>query len=94
MIGEFTMPIIRTSESFTWVPTPDDHHQARLNHGQTLTRLKERGGLAWVELANVLLGKPWGYTLDRPGLDYAKAVCRDVLVMRARKDLEKGAPQP
>lgn len=33
--------------------------RADLNHGQTVTRLKERGGLSWCELAAVLYDRKW-----------------------------------
>lgn len=33
--------------------------QAQRNHGQTVQRLKERGGLAWCELAAVLEDRDW-----------------------------------
>ena len=62
-MGEFTMPImpsgrmLRPGEryaEFTWEPTANQHQQSRSNHGQTLTRLKERGGVTWCELAAIL----------------------------------------
>lgn len=33
--------------------------QAQSNHSQTLNRLAERGGLSWMELADVVEGKRW-----------------------------------
>lgn len=33
--------------------------QAVANHGQTVARLKERGGLGWSELCAVLEGRSW-----------------------------------
>lgn len=33
--------------------------QAQRNHGQTVARLKERGGLSWCELAAVLEDRDW-----------------------------------
>lgn len=33
--------------------------QANTNHGQTVERLKERGGLGWSELAAVVEGRDW-----------------------------------
>lgn len=44
-------------EFFEWEPTVRDRKQAEANHSQTLERLNERGGLAWCELAAVLLGE-------------------------------------
>ncbi len=37
----------------------DHREQAVLNHGQSVTRLAERGGLAWTELYAVLHDKSW-----------------------------------
>lgn len=59
----FTMPIMlgwqhrHAKGSFTWVPTARDRKRADHNHGQTLERLKERGGLCWEEMAACLLDK-------------------------------------
>lgn len=59
----FTMPIMlgwqhrHAKASFTWVPTARDRKRADLNHGQTLERLRERGGLDWEEMAACLLDK-------------------------------------
>jgi hypothetical protein len=57
--------------TFTWEPTPEHHHQARRNHGQTLTRLKERSGISWSELAAILERRTWR-AMRR---DEAKALC-------------------
>lgn len=35
--------------------------RAQLNHGQTLKRLKERGGLGVTEILAIVGDKPWGY---------------------------------
>lgn len=43
--------------------------QAQRNHGQSVARLKERGGLAWAELAAVL----WDRKYHRMDLDAAHA---------------------
>ena len=59
----FTMPIMlgakfnHAKASFTWVPTARDRKRADRNHGQTLERLRERGGLCWEEMAACLLDK-------------------------------------
>jgi DNA-binding Xre family transcriptional regulator len=36
--------------------------QVHSNHGQTVARLKERGGLGWAELADIVAGRGWGET--------------------------------
>lgn len=38
--------------------------QAHANHGQTVARLKERGGLTWAELADIVAGRKWGETIN------------------------------
>jgi hypothetical protein len=56
----FTMPIMIRSApktSFTWAPTERDRRRADRNHGQTLERLRERGGLCWEEMLACLLDK-------------------------------------
>lgn len=78
----FSMPI-QDNElpgPFVWAPTPEDRAQALKNHNQTLERLAQRGGMSWCEMAAIMLHKPW----RKMGQEYAKAVCRDVLIVRAR----------
>jgi hypothetical protein len=80
----FCMPIQdRTGKlpgPFVWEPTAADRAQALANHFQTLERLAQRGGMAWSEMAAIVLNKPW----QKFEPDYAKAICRDVLIMRGR----------
>lgn len=50
----------------------EDHagKQAMTNHGQTVQRLAERGGLSWEELYYAVKGERWPYTkkvVDRQG---------------------------
>jgi len=50
--------------------------QALKNHGQTVERLRDRGGLAWTQLAAVLNDRKWeGMSLD----DAHEAAMRVVL---------------
>lgn len=42
----------------------EHERQARSNHGQSVERLKERGGLAWTELADIIAGRRWGSCRD------------------------------
>lgn len=37
----------------------EHERQAQANHGQTVARLKERGGLSWCELSAVLDDRKW-----------------------------------
>jgi hypothetical protein len=72
---------------FVWVPTVGDRLWAEKNHGQSLERLKERGGMSWCEMAAIVLNRPWG-KFEQP---YAKAICRDVLKSRTLAADEGGA---
>lgn len=47
-------PIIGTSESIPYELIAPHEEQAIKNHGQTLQRLAERGGLDWIESLAVL----------------------------------------
>lgn len=47
-------PILGTRESIPWEVIAPHEKQAEINHYQTLTRLAERGGLAWSEALAVL----------------------------------------
>lgn len=96
----FTMPIQnharggKRDESlngpFVWVPTAADRQQAQTNHFQSLERLAQRGGMSWCEMAAIVLNKRW----QKFEQAYAKAICRDVLIMRARQGdaLQNAAP--
>jgi hypothetical protein len=90
MEGPFTMPIQNhrykrdyspdLDGPFVWVPTAGDRRQAESNHYQTLERLAQRGGMSWCEMAAIVLNQPWRTYAPA----YAKAICRDVLLMRER----------
>lgn len=45
--------------------------QCKINHGQTVKRLKERGGLDWSELVAVLSDAPWRYIPENLARDVA-----------------------
>ncbi len=60
--------------------------RARINHGQTLGRLKQRGGLSVSEVVAILEGRPWrrmgeiqavDRLADRDKVDHAKAASPD-----------------
>ena len=60
----FLMPVLGSyKDSYKWaVYLPDTEairRQADRNHSQTLERLRERGGLAWMEMFAVLNEKHW-----------------------------------
>lgn len=54
-------PIIdsKPAEAINWDIIRPHANQAMKNHGQTLERLAERGGLSWVELIAVLEDRPY-----------------------------------
>ena len=52
-------PILGTGESIPWEVIAPHEKQAEINHYQTLTRLAERGGLAWPEVLAVLEDRRW-----------------------------------
>ena len=94
MSEPFTMPIQNRKGPdldgpFVWVPTKADKDQAYRNHGQTLGRLAERGGMAWCEMAYILLNQRFGRgTRISQDPAYAKAACHDVLIARAKAAAE------
>lgn len=62
---DFAMPIMERDDRdrrvapnpiFTWPTTEDQRNRAKSNHGQTLERLRERGGVCWTELYCILRG--------------------------------------
>lgn len=64
MTTERTFPVLGTTASDRWHTVPWDmvaphEAQALRNHGQTLERLAERGGLDWSELLRVLEDRPF-----------------------------------
>lgn len=83
MSEPFTMPILGERDergkrlakpsSFTWPAKTEHHYQAQRNHGQSLERLRERGGLCWSELRWVLKLIKW--CGDSVGEADAKAEC-------------------
>lgn len=66
MAGTFAMPVMppfneRRGAKLTvhFEPTAADRRQAERNHGgQSLERLRERGGVSWCELAAILSNRP------------------------------------
>lgn len=69
----FTVPIALVLEH---------ERQAQDNHGQTVKRLKERGGLSWCELAAVLGDRKW----LRMELDAAhESAMRSVLIWQDKQ---------
>jgi hypothetical protein len=56
----FELTILKgDGETFLFFPTDADREQCKINHGQSLERLNERGGLTWDELLAVLGHRKW-----------------------------------
>jgi hypothetical protein len=54
-------PVLGGGFGVPWAMVAPHEPQARDNHGQTLQRLAERGGLSWAELLCVLESRRWRY---------------------------------
>jgi hypothetical protein len=63
--------------SIPWAAIAPHERQANLNHGQSLRRLAERGGLCWSEAWGVMKGVSWS-RLPRGREDECR---REVLAM-------------
>lgn len=56
-----SMPILGTGQNVPFAKLVPFERQALTNHGQTLERIAQRGGLAWNELLDILEGVRWQY---------------------------------
>jgi len=74
MTDERKFPLLRSYRQRTaspqrqyipWAMLAPHEDQAQQNHGQSLERLAERGGLAPEEACDVLLGRHWGTTPEK-----------------------------
>lgn len=83
----FVMPILRrtvlkrgeVAETYRLADTKDHRDRAIQNHGQTLERLRERGGLGWTELYCVVCNKrPSDVRHNAEAKDAAMAYLRGV----------------
>jgi hypothetical protein len=52
-------PILGTRFTIPWEAIARHEKQAMSNHGQTIKRLAERGGLDWVEVLSVMEDRKW-----------------------------------
>ncbi len=52
-------PILGTKFTIPWASIAPHEQQAISNHGQTIKRLAERGGLDWVEALAVIEDRKW-----------------------------------
>lgn len=48
------------TERVIWYLTPAMREQCERNHSQTPERLRQRGGLDWIETRWIVLGEGWG----------------------------------
>lgn len=76
-------PILRNPQfHLPWEAIALHEAQAQKNHGQTLKRLAERGGLNFSEACSVMEDRPWAmykWTTDNPPKDIDKYVLLGVL---------------
>lgn len=61
--------------SIPWDLIAPHEQQAQRNHGQSLKRLAERGGLSWCESLAVLTDRPW----ERMDQDEAQRRVREIV---------------
>lgn len=84
----FSMPIQNTNWGrdhdpslngpFVWEATEEDRRWADRNHGQTLERLKQRGGMSWCEMVAIVAHRKW----DKADQHTAKAECERIAAER------------
>lgn len=60
-MSKFTMPLQeKVYKAFTWEVTPEQNIQAARNHGgQSLNRLKQRGGMSYAEMVAIVECRDW-----------------------------------
>ena len=81
-------PVLQPDKKEEYIPynvIAPHEAQAMKNHGQTLQRLAERGGLCWSEMLAVLKDKTWkelGWGPNGPGEDAAKKCVMDYITTR------------
>lgn len=70
--------LTRDNYNIEWEATDADRKQAQRNHGQTLERLHERGGMSWCEMAAILEHREYR-SMD---IDKAEARVHEILQQR------------
>lgn len=80
----------KTLFSVPWSMLVPHERQARANHGQSLERLAERGGLSPVEMVAVVLGKRWR---DVEGMSAADAEASLSKMVTAQTHPAPGVPE-
>lgn len=72
-------------ENIEWRPTEADRKRAGRNHGQTLERLNERGGMLWCEMAAILEDRSWRWMDQKAAREavYAELKRRAVIAPEA-----------
>jgi hypothetical protein len=65
----------RVEHAISWEVAELFRAQAKRNHGQSLERLAQRGGLSWMEAANALAGlDPFSSNCIKPDQPMAQAM--------------------
>lgn len=81
--GRTVMPIMGSllMSEIPWAMIAPHERQAQSNHGQSLERLAQRGGLAPCEALDIMAGHRWATTL--PGVDADTRLINKVREWRA-----------
>lgn len=66
---------------FVWEPTSEDRRWADRNHGQTLERLKERGGMSWCEMVAIVAHRKW----EKADQNASKAECERIAALKSEE---------
>lgn len=86
MSGPASRKVGAVNPQFVWVVTPAHRRQAQSNHGQSLERLRERGGLCWSEMYGVLHGVSWGNLPSGPQAEaWSESQCRAYLLAHPKQ---------
>lgn len=73
---------------FVWEPTAEDRRWSDRNHGQSLERLAQRGGMSWCEMAAIIGHRRW----EKADQKAAKAECE--AIRDARAEAPTQGPRP
>ncbi len=85
------MPIMGATlmSEIPWEMIAPHERQARANHGQSLERLAERGGLAACEALDIIEGRRWGSA--KPCIENERNLINKVRAWRAaQRQAEEG----
>lgn len=94
MSTRIVMPIMGATllSEIPWDFISPHERQAKANHGQSLDRLAQRGGLAACEALDILEGRRWGSA--KPCIENERYLINKVRVWRAaRASGQEGKPK-